>query len=164
MKNQICICVFLISASLFSCNHNKKNAAPTSGDNYEAIKSPEQCFTAIYQKDTAFLKFKTMPNGKIQGDLVMKYGELQPAALTKEFYRGKITGQFTKDTLFADYTFTNDTDKTVYRNPIALLKRDNKLILGVGATKSYLGRTWFIDHRAINFNNSRFQFVPGKCK
>jgi len=163
MKNQIYKLVLFIPLFLFSCNHGTKNTALRHEDSYSLIRKPEQCFTAVFQKDTAFLKFKTMPNGKILGKLIIKYGELEPLASEKELYRGDISGKFNRDTLFADYVFTNGAKKTIYRNPLALLMKNNKLVLGYGTTINYLGRTWFMHHQAINFNNSRFQFLPAEC-
>ena len=163
MKTEIYKLIFFIPVFLFSCNHDTKNTAAQRGDNYKLINYPEQCFIAIYQKDSAFLKFKTMPNGKIYGRLVLKYAELQSNDLEKEFDHGEIIGQFKKDTLFADYIFADGTKSTVYKNPIALLKKSDKLILGFGAIENYLGKSWFINHKAINFNKSRFQFVPTEC-
>jgi len=155
--------LFFCSMLLFSCNHGTKNTASRNDGNHKLAENHEQCFTAIYQKDSAFLRFKTMPNGKIKGRLVIKYAEPEPDALEKDFYHGEITGQFKKDTLFADYIFADGANKTVYRNPIALLKKNNKLMLGFGAIENYLGKTWFINHKEINFNRSRFQFLPTEC-
>jgi hypothetical protein len=162
MKNEIYRLLFFCSMFLFSCNYGTKKDAPRNGDNYKRMENSEQCFTAIYQKDSAFLKFKTLPNGKIKGSLVIKYAEPEPDALEKDFYHGEVIGQFKKDTLFADYIFTDGAKTTVYRNPIALLKKNNKLILGFGAIENYLGKTWFINHKEINFNRSRFQFLPSQ--
>ena len=163
MKNEIYTVMFFISMCLFSCNQDTKNAAQRNEDNYKLIKSPEQCFIAVYKKDSAFLKFKTTPKGKIQGRLVIKYSEADPITFEKEFYHGQITGQFKKDTLFADYVFADGAKKTVYKNPIALLKKNNKLILGFGAIENYLGKSWLMNHKEINFNRSRFQFLPTEC-
>ena len=163
MKNQIYKLVLFIPLFLFSCNHGTKNTALRHEDSYSLIRKPEQCFTAVFQKDTAFLKFKTMPNGKILGKLIIKYGQLEPLAVKKEFYRGDISGQFNRDTLFIDYVFTDRDEKGLYRNPLALLRKNDKLMLGFGATINYLGRTWFRRHQEINFNNSRFQFTPAVC-
>jgi hypothetical protein len=163
MKNETYKLIFFISVFLFSCNHDTKNTAARSGDNYKLINYPEHCFIAIYQKDSAFLKFKTMPNGKIYGRLVIKYSERQSNNQEKEFDHGEIIGRFKKDTLFADYIFADGTKRTHYRNPIALLKKGPKLVLGFGAIGYYVGKSWFINHKAINFNRSRFQFSPTEC-
>ena len=162
MKNEIYKLIFLAPLLLFSCNRHK-NIPPVPADSYKLNKNPERCFTAVYQKDSAFLKYKTAPDGKIQGRLTLKYAEPEPMAVAKEFDHGEIKGKFTKDTLFADYIFADGAGKTIYRNPLALLKKDNKLILGFGVTINYLGRTWFRDHHAINFSKSRFQFAPAAC-
>jgi hypothetical protein len=158
MKNEIYKLLFFISVFLFSCNHDTKNA-----DDYKLIKGPEQCFVAIFKKDSAFLKFKTMPNGEIHGRLVIKYAEPEPNTLEKEFYHGEIIGKFKNDTLFADYMFADRAERTIYRNPIALLRKNNKLLLGFGAIETYLGRSWLINHKAINFTKGRFHFVPTEC-
>jgi hypothetical protein len=160
MKNKIYRHIFL-SVFLLSCHRGAKNTVLPVDDNYKMAKNNEQCFTAIFQKDTATLKFNTMPNGKIEGRLVISYGELEPLALKKEFYHGEITGHVTKDTLFADYLFADGAAKTIYRNPMAFLLKDGKLILGVAAIENYLGRNFFVSK--IRFNRSRFQFEPAEC-
>ena len=119
---------------------------------------------AVFQTDSAFLKFKILPNGKVRGKLIIKYGQLEELAVEKNFYHGIIRGQFNTDTLFADYIFTNGAKRTLYKNAIALLKKNNKLMLGFGVTVNYLGSTWFKNRKAINFTGSRFQFGPGDCK
>jgi hypothetical protein len=159
MKNEMYKLIFFISVFLFSCNHDKKIV-----DDYQHIKGPEQCFTAIFQKDSAFLRLKTLPNGGIRGGLIIKYSEPEANELKKHFYHGEIKGRFTKDTLFADYSFTDRTEKTIYVNPIALLRKGNKLMLGYGAIETYLGRSWLMNHKAIIFKNCRFQFLPAECK
>lgn len=161
MKNKLWPLIFVGPLLLFSCNNGVKHTA--SPDDYNLIKGPEQCFTAVYQKDSAFLKYKSLPDGKIQGKLVIKYGELELLAQEKEFYHGYIKGNFNGDTLFADYSFTNGDKKAIYRNPIALLNKGGKLAMGSGVTINYLGRTWFRDHSTINFNKCRFVFVAAGC-
>jgi len=163
MKNKIYKLIFLAPLVLFSCNQHK-NIPQVHADSYRLNKNPERCFVAVYQKDSAFLKYKTAPDGNIQGRLTLKYAEPEPMAVEKEFDHGEIKGKFTKDTLFADYVFADGDNKTIYRNPLAMLKKGNKLVLGFGVTINYLGRTWFRDHRAINFNKSRFQFVAAECR
>ena len=162
MKNHTYKLIFIISAFLFGCQHSK-NSAPLNNDDYSLIQRPEQCFLATFQKDSAFLKFKTLSNGKIRGKLIIKYAELEPLAVEKEFYHGEIKGQFTKDTLFADYLFADGNKLGIYRNPLAFLKKGNKLVLGFGAYVNYLGKTWLIHHQSINFDKCRFQFVPAAC-
>lgn len=161
MKNQIYGCIFCVSALLFGCNNTHTKKTAQAG---QAAVKYEQCYTAVFQKDSAFLQLDTMAQGKVKGHLVIKYGEIVPPAAKKEYYDGEIDGKFTGDTLFADYRFTNAADKGIYQNPVALLKRDGKLLMGSGATENYLGKTWFVNHKAINFDKSRFQFVPGDCK
>ncbi|BAU55182.1 hypothetical protein [Mucilaginibacter gotjawali] len=160
MKNGLYGLIFLAAVFLSGCGHYAKNAAQQDAENYKLSKSPEQCYLAIYQKDSAFLKYKMMPGGRVLGRLTIKYGELEPLAFEKEFDHGEIKGRFTKDTLFAEYTFADGAKRTVYRNPLAFLKKNDHLMLGFGATENYLGRTWFIHHNLINFTRGRFQFLP----
>jgi hypothetical protein len=154
--------IFLISLFLLSCHHSAKNT-PRHLSSYQLNKNPERCFIAVYQKDSAFLKYKTAPDGKIQDRLIIKYGELAELARVKEFDHGEIKGKFNKDTLFADYVFADGANKIIYRNPLALLRKGDKLLLGFGVTINYLGRTRFGDHHAIIFNKSRFEFAPIGC-
>ena len=158
MKNEIYKLIFFISVFLFSCKYPTKVA-----DDYKHVKGAEQCFAAVFQKDSAFLKFKTLPNHEIHGTLVIKYAEIEPNDLKKNLYHGEITGKFAKDTLFADYVFADRAEKTIYTNPIALLRKGGKLVLGSGAIETYLGKSWLMNHQAINFNKCRFQFVPAEC-
>jgi hypothetical protein len=140
----------LISVGVFGC---KYKLTDTESDSYRRIESPEQCFKAIFQKDSAVLKFKTLPNGKILGRLFMKYGEPEPLAKEKNTIAAKSKGQFNKDTLFADYVFTDGSKKTVYKNPLALLRNGDKLMLGFGPTMNYLGHTCFSNTRqSISLN------------
>jgi hypothetical protein len=158
IKNEVYKLIFFSSAFFFSCKY-----APKKADDYKHVKGAEQCFTAIFQKDSAFLRLKTMPNHEIRGSLVIKYSNLEPNELKKHSYHVEITGKFTKDTLFADYSFADRAEKTMYQNPIALLREGNKLVMGFGAIETYLGRSWLMDHKAINFAKCRFQFAPAAC-
>lgn len=163
MKNKTYNLIFLLSVLLFGCRNHAKYKTLVNADDYSLIKQPEQCFTATFEKDSAFFKYKTLPNGKIRGMLTIKYAEPEPLAVEKNFYHGEIKGRFTNDTLFADYIFANGKKMGIYRNPLAFLKKDNKLVLGFGAYVNYLGKTWLMNHQAINFNKGRFQFMPAKC-
>ncbi len=156
--------IFLIPALLSGCQNHTKYKTPVNADDYNLIQQPEQCFIATFQKDSAFFKYKTLPNGKIRGMLTIKYAEPELLAVEKNFYHGEIKGRFNKDTLFADYIFANGKKMGIYRNPLAFLKEDKKLVLGFGAYVNYLGKTWLMNHRAINFTKGRFQFAPTNCR
>src|ERR1700744_1712726 len=56
---------------LFGCKYNNLSK---NKEDYQLIKGPERCFKAVCQKDSAFLKLKTTPDGKVCGKLTIKYG------------------------------------------------------------------------------------------
>ena len=83
----------------------------------------------------------------------------------KEQNVGTIAGKFNGDTLFVDYTFTvGESDKPTYKNPLALLKKDKQMILGVGQIETTLGRSYFVKGEPINFERGKFTFEPTICK
>ena len=137
---------------LESCNKNKKDV-----DALAEKPVSVQCYKALYEKDTIDLKINSLENGKITGDMVMKVFE-------KAEKVGKITGEFKGDTLFADYSFTLvANDKVTYKNPIALLKRGNELILGNGKIETYLGASYFVKGTPIDFDSVKYKFSAVDC-
>lgn len=156
MKNLTLFCLFLACIGLESCNkkENQKEA--------DVAALPEksinlQCYQALYDNDTLNLTINTSSTGKISGEMVMKVFE-------KAEKVGKITGEFRGDTLFADYSFTQvENDKVMYKNPIALLKRDQELILGNGQIETYLGASYFAKGKPIDFDNVKYKFSPVDC-
>ena len=76
---------------------------------------------------------------------------------------GKIAGEFRGDTLFVDYSFISGKDKATYKNPMALLKRDNELILGNGKIETYLGASYFAKGQPIDFDDVKYKFAPVDC-
>lgn len=76
---------------------------------------------------------------------------------------GKIAGEFRGDTLFVDYSFISGTDKATYKNPMALLKRGNELILGNGKIETYLGASSFVKGQPIDFDNVKYKFTVVDC-
>lgn len=113
---------------------------------------------AIDGKDTADLSIKTMNSGKVKGKLVINYAE-------KGKNDGEIAGAYSGDTLFVDYTFKiGNENKTIYKNPLAFLSKDGKLILGVGQIETTLGRSYFVKGKPISFDKGRFTFAPADCK
>ncbi|NRF41805.1 hypothetical protein [Pedobacter foliorum] len=144
----------------FSCtqggNKTSELKDSTKMDTADAQVSKE-CFIAIDGVDTAHLNVVTSAQGKVTGGLVIKY-------LEKGTNDGLIAGKFSGDTLFVDYTFKIGTNKTIYKNPLALLKKDGKLVLGVGQIETSLGKSYFVKGKPINFERGRFTFAPTECK
>ncbi|MEP6806845.1 MAG: hypothetical protein ABI892_20120 [Flavobacterium sp.] len=156
MKNLVISCLLLSFIGLQSCkkNEEKKEAVQTDA---EKIVST-QCYKAVYEKDTLDLKLNTLKNGKLSGNMVMKV-----ATATER--TGEITGEFRGDTLFADYTFVEVTNKTkTFKNPMAFLKRDNQLILGNGTMQTTMGVTYLVKDKPIDFDRVKYKFSTSECK
>lgn len=144
IKNSI-LCSALILLSLQSCQ---------TGGNSTVQKDTvfsTSSYIAVDGKDTALLTLKT-GNNVVKGKLLFKFYQ-------KESNDGSIRGAFRNDTLFVDYSFTKGANKVVYKNPLALLKKDGQLILGVGKMENTFGRTYFRKDIPIDFNEGRFTFA-----
>jgi hypothetical protein len=95
---------------------------------------------------------------KITGHLLINY-------IDKGKNEGLISGAYKGDTLFVDYTFKIGTEnKTMYKNPLAFLKKDGKLILGVGQIETSMGKSYFVKGKPIDFEKGRFTFDTAVCK
>lgn len=149
----ISTCIWL--ALTYSCTNSGKTSS--QGKN-EAQVQNRRCYIAVDGKDTAHLNINTMSDGKVTGDLVINYA-------TKPKNDGTLAGKFSGDTLFVDYTFTTGQSKdTINRNPLAFLREDSTLTLGVGVIETYMGRSYLVKNPPINFSRGRFKFNPSKCQ
>jgi len=152
MKNLGLFCLLLACIGLESCNKKPKDV-----DAQAEKPVSVQCYKALYEQDTIELKINTLTTGKITGDMVMK-------VFNKAEKVGKIAGEFRGDTLFADYSFTLvANDKVTYKNPMALLKRGNELILGNGKIETYLGASYFAKGQPIDFDSVKYKFSAVDC-
>jgi hypothetical protein len=157
MKNLFISCLLLSLVGLQSCKKNENNKeVETVKANKEEIVSTE-CYKAIYEKDTIELKLNTLKSGKLSGNMVMKV-----AAATER--NGEIKGEFHGDTLFADYTFTEVTNKNkIFKNPMAFLKKDKQLILGNGTMQTTMGVTYLVKDKPIDFDRVKYKFETAEC-
>lgn len=153
MKKSGLFCLLLASFVLGSCNQKPKDVVVKELDEKPVSV---QCYKALYDKDTLDLKVNTLKNGKVTGDLVMTVFERAKKV-------GKIAGEFRGDTLFVDYSFVSGTDKALYKNPMALLKKGNELILGNGKIETYLGTSYFAKGQPIDFENVKYKFATVDC-
>jgi len=157
MKKLIPFCLLLACVGFQSCKNDEKQkeieVAKAEGE--KVVSS--QCYKAIYEKDTIDLKVNTLKNGKIAGDMVMKVAKAPQRT-------GEVTGEFKGDTLFIDYTFTDTEHKdTKFKNPMALLKRENQLILGNGTMQTTMGVTYLVKDKPIDFENVKYKFATVEC-
>ena len=153
MKNLGMFCLLLVCFGLESCkdNQNKKGIKKTD----ESISV--ECYRAIYEKDSIDFKVNTLKNGKVTGDMEIKFFNMPKK-------NGNIAGEFRGDTLFVDYTFTEETNnKLILKNPMAFLKRGNELILGNGKIETYLGKSFFAKDTPIDFDHVKFKFRILDC-
>ena len=148
MKQTKLFLMLLISIDASSCSFfNKDEPLDTS----KLI-----CYIAINRGDTAWLDIDTSDR-KIKGLFTMSYGG-------KKKLFGKLKGTIVNDTLNAHYDFmVNKVDKW-YRNPVSFLKKDNKLMMGVGEIVMVWGSGVFKEGVPVDYNKGRFVFERTVCK
>jgi hypothetical protein len=152
MKNLGLFCLLFACIGLQSCK--KETKAPKV---QPEMPISVACYKALYESDTVELKINTLKNGKVTGDMVMKILYMPKKV-------GKISGEFHGDTLFVDYTFFQGAnEKKIFKNPMAMLKKGNELILGSGKIETYLGRSYFAKDKPINFEKVKYKFTTVDC-
>lgn len=159
MKNSNLYFSAVAALLLFSCGQSNQSDSAQIDSLSKAADTvlSTACYTAKDQSDSASLSLHTAGDGKVTGKLLINYSE-------KGKNEGEIEGTFRGDTLFVDYTFKiGNTNETIYKNPLALLKKDGKLILGVGQIETTMGRSYFVKGKPINFDKGRFIFSPAEC-
>lgn len=134
---------------LGSCN--QKPAIKEKIDEQHAV-----CYQAIDGADTAWLKIDTLKH-KLLGTLKFSYANHNK-------YNGEIKGVISGDTLKGHFNFKlNGVDKW-YRNPVAFLKKDGKLTMGVGQIILIMGSAHFDTKIPIDYDKGRFVFEKTDCK
>ena len=155
MKNLSLFCLLIACIGLQSCKKNEANVEVTKIQDEKPISVT--CYKALYENDTIDLKINTLKNGKITGNMTMKLADIPEKT-------GEIVGEFHGDTLLVDYKFFQETnDRKIFKNPMALLKRGNELILGSGKIETYLGRSYFAKDTPIDFEKIKYKFTTVDC-
>lgn len=161
MKTKAAFYLPVLAISLiFSCSQgeNKSSAMTDSLTSAMDTTGNKTCLLAIDEKDTATLTLQETSAGKVKGRLLISYHD-------KAKNDGEISGAYKGDTLFVDYTFKiGEANKTIYKNPLAFLKKDKQLLLGVGQIETTLGRSYFVKGKPISFDKGRFIFATVDCK
>ncbi|KAF2335117.1 hypothetical protein [Flavobacterium daemonense] len=157
MKKIALSCLLITCIGLQSCKNEEKQkeieAAKAEGEKVVST----QCYRAVYEKDTLDLKLNTLKNGKISGNMNMRVAQATETT-------GEIAGEFHGDTLFADYTFVEVTNKNkTFKNPMAFLKRDKQLILGKGEMQTTMGVTYLVKDKPIDFDRVKYKFESAEC-
>ena len=115
------------------------------------------CYQSISEKDTAWLSIDTSKK-IINGVLTFYYTD------KKEKYEGQFKGEMYGDTLKGHYDFKINKAEIWNRNPVAFLKKDNKLIMGVGQFMLIMGSAHFDNKVPIDYDKGRFVFEQANCK
>lgn len=153
MKRNLLYLAFTVPF-IFACNQSEKKADTAKKDSI----INQTCYAASFDKDTATMIVKTLASGKITGSLLVKYG-------AKPENNGKIEGKFSGDTLLVDYRFNTGGDTTkAFTNPLAFLKKEGKLIMGVAQIETTLGKSYFVKGKPINYEAGKFTFEEVPCK
>lgn len=158
MKNLRLFFLLIVLIGFLSCkkDQNQKDTETSKIKDEKPISV--ECYKALYEQDTIDLKINNLKNGEVSGNMEMKFFG-HPAKV------GNIAGKFHGDTLFVDYTFVMETNKgTTFKNPMAMLKKGNELILGSGKIETYLGRSFFAKGTPIDFEKVKYKFTKVECK
>ncbi len=117
----------------------------------------KQCYTAIFEHDTAKMEIGIIDQIKVIGSLKIHYAD-------KPQNQGTFKGSFKGDTLYVDYSFKTGNNPQEFINPLAFLKQGDSLSMGVGVIETYMGRSYFAKDKPINYTAGKFVFSPTDCK
>jgi hypothetical protein len=107
-------------------------------------------YTAINKNDTATLKIK-LTDKEFYGQLEINYrGSFKDS--------GGVSGVIKGNTLKGTYRFQHYGIEKWHSIPIALLKKDNRLIMGEGLMEIYMGMYYFKKNTPINYQQPKFIF------
>jgi len=157
MKKTMIYTMLAAMPLVYSCGQNTEKSNSDNAAKQDSLFTNE-CYAAVDSNDKADLTVKIHNGKEVTGNLVINYFE-------KGKNDGVIDGGYHGDTLFVDYTFKIGTENpTVYKNPLAFLKRGDSLILGVGQIETSMGKSYFVKGKPIRFDRSKFIFSPVDCK
>ena len=136
-KPLLLFAISVIAVLIQGCDSREKKVVRTS---YLAIKGA----------DTAILKL-TITGTQFIGQYEVNYhGSFKDS--------GDVKGAIKGDTLIGDYHFQHYGLEKWFRGPIALLKKDGRLILGTGTLENYLGISYFKKGAPIDYSAPKFIF------
>ncbi|UKT62217.1 hypothetical protein [Pedobacter mucosus] len=154
MTNKFIYFTIALLPFVFACNSGNTKSEIVEADSL----LNQTCYASAFDKDSAAIILSTYSSGKVKGSLLIKYGN-------KPQNNGKIEGKFHGDTLLVDYRFNTGKDSVnVFTNPLAFLKKDGKLIMGVAQIETTLGRSYFVKGKPINYEAGKFTFQEVNCK
>ncbi|MBB5636807.1 hypothetical protein HDE68_002720 [Pedobacter cryoconitis] len=136
MKYTIKLLYIWIVAAATGCN----NAS-------DEIKIPYQ---AVAKSDTASLKI-ILKKKEFYGQLEVNYSGLYKDS-------GDVSGIVKGDTLKGSFYYQRYGKGPKRRIPIALLKKDHQLVMGIGEMEVYMNITFFKKGVPIDYQHSKFVF------
>lgn len=142
------ISIFIVSFSILSCNREQSRQ--------EVIEKKMVCYQSISLGDTAWLSIDTAQK-VITGTLKINYVNKM------QIYDGKFTGKMFGDTLKGSFDFKINKADPAFRNPLAFLKSESKLTMGVGQFMTVMGTAQFDDRVPIDYEKGRFVFEEAQC-
>lgn len=123
-----------------------------AGCNNERVSSKETklLYRAINKDDTANLNV-ILKDKEFYGQYEINYhGDFKDS--------GDVNGIVKGDTLLGTYHYQHYGIQEWYRIPIALLKKNHKLMMGVGSMEIYMNMTFFTKSIPIDYQHPMFIF------
>ena len=138
MRTLKIVCIGILFA-FYGCSNVAK-------DNDET----KSLYQAIHKSDTASLRI-VLKAKEFYGQFEINYDRLYKDS-------GDVNGIVKGDTLKGTYHYQQYGNSTWYRIPIALLKKDNKLIMGSGSMEIFMNMTFFKKTVPIDYQHPKFIF------
>lgn len=133
------VLLLYILCCIFSCQDEKPRGKETRAS-----------YRAINKNDTAMLDL-TFYDKAFYGKLVINFnGTFKDS--------GEVNGVLKGDTLKGTYYFRHIGTAKRERDPISLLKKDNKLIMGVGTIEIYMNMRFFKKTEPIDYEKVKYTF------
>ncbi|MFA9187963.1 hypothetical protein AAGV33_13710 [Flavobacterium sp. FBOR7N2.3] len=143
-KNRVLLISVLIvfCAIIFSCGKSEEKGTLFS-------------YRAINDKDTALLRYTKLEDNRFFGQYEIMYGGSRKDS-------GEIRGIISGDTLKGSFYYHSYGGGVLKRYPVAMLKRENKWLLGKGIISVYMGIPSFLKTEPIDYSNPEFIFEEVK--
>lgn len=113
-------------------------------------KETKVLYRAVNNDDTASLNI-TFKDKQFYGQYEINYHGVFKDS-------GDVNGVIKGDTLKGTYHYQHYRIQEWYRIPIALLKKKNKLIMGIGSMEIYMNMTFFTKNIPIDYQHPKFVF------
>ncbi|WP_051627472.1 hypothetical protein [Flavobacterium seoulense] len=108
-------------------------------------------YRAVKDKDTALLNFIRLEDNRFFGQYEIIYGGSRKDS-------GEVRGIISGDTIKGSFYYHPYGGGVLKRYPVALLKRENKLLLGKGVISIYMGIPSFLKTEPIDYSKPEFIF------